>query len=566
MKVFQSKSNKRVDSAWLLGFIASISALAVSIPFFPIESNAEEYYSRSITSSCIFSYQDEVQNEVSSDLCYVFPITILGDIFGYNIPVTANEDTILNPVESSINMIPHDPSKVLESEVSSSSIPSERYDNVGEPTFGSNGDQVFFAGNHYAARAMISNGEWQYVDPYFDFRGFELIINATMSNATIPTGEKIPIFKADQHIEYDPVHDMYIWIRQGEPLLYGGFLANVDRLAISRDTITWRVYDLISTDVLPPEAYIPSAIFDYPDTILTDSYLYLTTSVFDNLLDTEYGLIMRFPLDALSNSLDEPSDSSQQINYDIILDREVEGIAPVDGSSDPVYFGAHLPSDNSMMRIYQWDEILDSFIFTDLSIEPWNSINNEEICSSMVETWWCKANTSSRIRSAWMFQDSINFLWNSLHSYDEGITWIPYVDSATFNLDQDMQYERKYYLADDAHAWMFASVSPNNEGELGVITFTYDATDPDQHVQPLLDLAFGRFDTLDNKWQMMPIVESSEPIPVINEEGDLDYNFGDFLTLKAHEGEDKEFLWDGAGYIITGDHYYDVNSFFFMIK
>ena len=73
----------------------------------------------------------------------------------------------------------------------------------------------------------------------------------------------------------------------------------------------------------------------------SQKYLYLTTTVYDTGEHKKYGLILRIPLDDLSYSF---SNSSAKFSYDVILDRDVESITPVKGSSDPMYFGAQLPN------------------------------------------------------------------------------------------------------------------------------------------------------------------------------------------------------------------------------
>ena len=110
----------------------------------------------------------------------------------------------------------------------------------------------------------------------------------------ISNGEKIvPLFKANQHIEYDSSHKIYLWVRQSAPVLFAGAPSNIERLAVSKDTHNWVVYDLISTSVLN-SVHISRAYLDYPDTTITDKFFYLTTTVYDLNEGKKYGLITRF--------------------------------------------------------------------------------------------------------------------------------------------------------------------------------------------------------------------------------------------------------------------------------
>jgi hypothetical protein len=524
------------------------------------DSKAMKNFTEVTAPLCKFSYNQN-ENDTLLERCFE-PIRQVQNIFSSNVPILGNKNVTLDySITPTINMQELNTSRIWKSKVSFPSVSSVKFDNVGEPSFASNGSLVFYAGNHYAARSKIG-GSWEHVNPNFDFKGMEVLNQTMPGNSSLMTGKKIPIFKADQHIEYDPHHEMYLWIRQGDRVSYSGGFANIDRLSVSKDTVNWTVHDLISTRVLT-SADIFNALFDYPDTVITANYLYLTTTVYNTDENNKYGLILRFSLDHLRNSLDNLSAS---FSYDIILDKNVESITPVQGASNPMYFGAHLPNDSSIMKIYAWNEnstIPDSI---EIPIIPWNGIDNHKICNLNSEVWWCKANTSSRIRSAWMFNDSINFLWNALVSYDKGTTWLPYIDSATFYLGKKMQYERKYHLADEHTAWMFGAAAPSENENLGVSAFYYKIDNPESHIHPYVNLAFGVFNTASGKWDMMPVVNSSSPLPVKNEEGNDDYNIGDFLTTRPHEGRDNKYLWDTSGYVIVGGNYSNTDPYFIMIR
>jgi hypothetical protein len=529
--------------------------------FFPInQSHAVEMYQGVLRPSdaCTFSYADQIEGRDVSE-CYPQIGGVLST-YEENLPTSDKEELVFSPVIPSISMQEPDFTRFWISRVSSSSIPYERYDNVGEPTFSSNGTHVLYAGNHFAARSVVGQ-DWEYVDPYFDFRGEEQR-NFTNSNFS---RQVVPIFKADQHIEYDPVRDMYLWIRQGEQVIIGGERANIDRLSLSRDLEHWVAYDLISTDVLG-ETGIIRAVFDYPDIVLTDRYFYLTTSVYSD--NPTFGLILRISLDDLSNSLDQPANNLPAINYEFVLDRNIETITPVNGASNPMYFGSHLPNNSNMMKIYTWFDDSPTLNSVEVSIAPWNNLKNRMICSSYPEAWWCQAtsSTSSRIRSAWMLDNSINFLWNAITTHDNGMSWVPYSDSATFYIDEGMRYERKYHLAHQNIPFVFGSVSPNNQGNLGVGIFYIDTSIADSLTIPYLSFAFGVYNDIERKWEMMPVLTSSAPLPVRNEEGYNDYNFGDFLTTRAHTGDDGLYSWDTGAYVIVGSNSYDIEPYYVMVK
>ena len=81
-----------------------------------------------------------------------------------------------------------------------------------------------------------------------------------------------------------------------------------------------------------------------------------------------------------------------------------------------------------------------------------------------------------------------------------------------------------------------------------------------------MNLAFGTFNESSKKWDMMPILESNSSLPVKNEKGEPDYNFGDFITIRKHHGDPSDFKWDIGGYVIMGDKYNDIESYFIKAK
>lgn len=521
---------------------------------------AEESYSRPLSLTCVFSYLNE-QNPLVNDSC--FPRVKDIDFFD-NGTITTDELPFLNPPSPSIVLNAADLSKAWFSWMDSSTIPPINLDNVAEPTFGiNNQNDIFYAGNHFAARLI--DYPWQFVDPNFDFKGKELVFDSDRNE----TGEIIDLFKADQHIEYDPLRDMFLWLRLSDDIEIDGSGTNILRLAVSKDTVNWLAYDFVAKDVLN-EASIPLALFDYPDTILSKDNLYITTSVYDVFGEALNGVILRIPLNPLSsdlNMLQSIHAPASRFNYEIILDKEVNQILPVQGSPNPIYFGAQVPFSNSEMKIYQWTENDPDIQSTILEIEPYNKINNENICNSggNVSYWWCYGNTDSRLRSAWFFQNSLNFLWNSVTSYDSGQTWIPYVDSVTFYIDQDYYQEKKYHLADNSTGWLFGS-GTSNYGKIGVGALYYDLNTSNGQSNPLINYAFGKYNDHIGKWEMSKFFESSHPLPVIDENGNADFNIGDFLTTKPHRMDDRNFLFDASGYVIVGENYYDIINFLLLVR
>lgn len=552
-------------------FLLIFSVCAVYFSFF-LHQSYSETYSRNIYPECEFAY-----DEISKYQCYQTIVRLYDPCESTSYPLNAtnirtkssphpspfdfNATSIRTELPSSVNFV-NSSYSIWKSKVHP--IPRENYHNVGEPSFSSNGTDVFYTGNHFAARSKIGS-QWNFVDPSFDFKALERRGNITSGNTTSGNFSEINLFRADQRTIYDPHHKMYMWVRLGDAFDIGQN-TNIVRLAISNDTLQWIVYDLVPIEMFTSPDIIDST-FDYPDMILSKDYLYLTSSLtVGEHCEKEYGAILRVPLSNLSDSL---NNIKSEISVDAILDRNVTGIAPVNGFyNSSVFFGAHI-KNTSQMKVYEWNEDTNSFSNKTVSIAPWNNIHSAEYCGtdrSRSDTWWCKANTSSRIRSAWLYENSLHFMWNSVTTYDNGVTWKPYIDVASFDIKRNMTYERKYYIADNFKPWIFGSAVPNVKGELGVIAYYYTSNNSNPNIDPYLNLAFGKFNHSSNKWDMISLINSSATLPVKDENMNKDYNFGDYLTIRKHPADKEGYLWDMGGYVIVGKNYYNVEPYFIMIK
>jgi len=504
-----------------------------------------EYVSGSINPrpNCNF----ETQNSTGIEYCYTNVETRKVDTETGDPGEFVNKSTVKTTPHKTIDFDSTHGYKILKTKIKSDSIPLDKFHNVAEPSFASNGKIIFYTGNHFAARSTDTKN-WKYVNPSFDFRALN---GVDIFGQPIGT---IDLFWADQRAIYDTKHKIFIWVRQGIESFEGGSLhTNIDRLAISKDALKWTVYDLRPSDIFW-QLGITNAVFDYPQIVINDKYLYFTSSIGVFAASETYGSIIRFSLGDLAENTNA--------RYVAKLDREVNSITPVDGSKNPVYFGTHLRNDTSKMKVYSWNDNSNSTKQKIVRISAWNDIHNKEYCTETSDLWWCKAHTSSKIRSSWIYKNTINFLWNAVTTYDRGRTWVPYVDSATFRLDKNMAYERKYYLADRSKGWVFGAATPDSKNRLGMIAF-YETNS----THPAFNLAFGKFNHDSHKWEVVRLASSTSHLPVLDNNNRTDYTWGDFITIRKHVGPSKEnYSWDAAGYTLTGKMYYNVNPYFIRIK
>jgi hypothetical protein len=458
-------------------------------------------------------------------------------------------------LNSSVDFLAHNESRIV-GQTLVNPIPRMFRDNIGEPTFGSNGTSIFYAANYYAARSSDGGKNWQFINPRADFPN-----DITNGKST---------FCCDQRVIYDKNHGIYIWYRQGHEMISNNQnrINNIGRLAISNDTITWHVYDLLANRNVPPNSNISRGSFDFPELAIGKEYLYLSTNYIDKSgnLDADtasnpksgyYGVVFRFSLDNMSKL--------GNLNYNAFLDKKSFGIFPAHGFNDEAYFVAHSSDNQPTIRLYSWNESSGDVEVHSTKIDSWNEIRNSKSCLNETN-WWCYGEINSKIRSAWLDQnDTINLLWSSIGTFDDGKNWIPYIEAATCYLKENISNvtcERGPYVAEVNNPWMYGAAVPNKEGNIGIVAFYGD------NIKIPITLAFGLYNDTEKKWEMMPLVSSSERLPIINEKGLNEYKIGDFLTIRQHIGDepDGQSLWDAAGYVINGTLNSDVQPYFFVLK
>ena len=137
-------------------------------------------------------------------------------------------------------------------------------------------------------------------------------------------------------------------------------------------------------------------------------------------------------------------------------------------------------------------------------------------------------------------------------------SWIPYIEVATFKLGGNLTYDNntKYRVTDKEHAWLYGSAMPSADGRLSVVAYTTSGNASSPH----MNLAFGIFNDITKKWDMTSLINSSHALPVINDEGKEDFNWGDFLTIRQHVGNNKDkFIWDVGGFVLSGNQSTDTD-------
>jgi len=411
-------------------------------------------------------------------------------------------------------------------------LPKYRTSLVGETSVASNDNLVFLTGNWYAASSNDGGNTWSYWNISKDFNDV----------------------CCDQKVIFDKKHKLFLWYRQGDS--DPNTNENIVRVSVSRNLDNWSNYDINSSSINPS---LKGYWFDYPEMALTDKYLYITTNAYGI---NQSSVVMRFSLDDINNN--------NFILNDYLIVPNVHTITPVQGANNTMYFGTHLT--NEILRIYKWADTdpSTSIKVYDKKIPPWYVLNKgvgkcgivtETITFSQISGNWCQR-ADSRITGGWMSGNTIGFFWNadagSKTQHGATFTW-PYINAATFNIDNNMSYVGRPYIWNPNFPWLYAYPSPQPDGKVGVIAYYgTNITIP--------GVAFGVRNSPNESiaWNMTSIANSDSSVNTEPSCGDIGhinpqickfpdlvndiYKWGDYITIRAHNNTS----WDASAYILEG--------------
>jgi hypothetical protein len=387
-----------------------------------------------------------------------------------------------------------------------------------ETSAATKGSTVFFTGNTYAARSTDGGKNWEYLD-----------VNKDMRTC------------CDQDVLYDSKHQIFIWFRHG--ITHDA--TNKDRIGISRDTVSWQMYDIIPADL---NSAWQRHELDYPHLALGEKYLYITTNIFGKASPGAF--IIRISLDDLQNS--------RPAQYSYYFGPEAFTFTPVQGALDKMYWATH--ENNAQMRIFEWEEYKpwQQIKVYERNIPAWSQvIMGEAKCgirttSSLDDprsSEWC-SRSDSRIQSGVISRNLVAFFWDAdaLTRTERNATFaLPYINAATFDTQNNMKYVGRPYVWSPDNAWLFASAAVNENGQVGLLA-SYGAVDNPP------GLAFGLIHDLTKAQSigMLSLVKSTHFPQPRNFDGFIDYPWGDYIRLKSQVTFGPLKTWEAAGFVLEG--------------
>jgi hypothetical protein len=397
-----------------------------------------------------------------------------------------------------------------------------RSSTTNEPSLGSIGRVVFWTQNWYAAVSGDYGRTFGYINPYDNFP-------ADGANDNVNGG-----FCCDQIAYYERTRGLMFWLVQYNR----DSTSNTQRLAVARsqeDIVNnnWITYDFTPATfgyTAPPGQ--TGVWLDFPDLTVSDSYLYLTTNVFDtNTPNPNFlgSVVARMGLNDLAAG-------TPNLGLNFYTDR-TGSYRCVQGAHPTMYWGTHLSS--TQIRIYRWAEFSNNVLWDDVNHGAYNVGCPMGCTTAMTATGPDSTNfagnADDRILGAWAARGVIGFMWNGAQG---GSFSYPHVWVARFQ-ESDRMHIDDGQVFNNSYAYLYPSVQVNDRGHLGGTmawgggtqfpnTLAWIADDFNNHtITPLENSAFtaGTAGPASNRW-------------------------GDFLSTRINIPYGT--TWIGSGYELIG--------------
>jgi hypothetical protein len=233
---------------------------------------------------------------------------------------------------------------------------------VCEPTVASQGDNVLFTANWFAALSSNGGQTFRYINPYRVFN-------------------PPPRFCCDQVVTYVPQINMFIWSMQST-----GFALHRLLYAHPEDAVAGRWKRLTITPAL---LRVEGADLDYPDLASGSNMLYWSTNVFRHA--NVHAAAIRIPLAGLTSG--NPRARVYRSGF--------SSLRFARNCDTTGHFAAHF--NKSTLRVFSWNEGLSDPTWKNVAVPTWNS----EFGNSP----WLRG-SSSRVMGGARLGDELWFAWN----------------------------------------------------------------------------------------------------------------------------------------------------------
>jgi hypothetical protein len=249
---------------------------------------------------------------------------------------------------------------------------------------------------------------------------------------------------------------MMIWLLQYSFSATTG--TNRLRVALANGRDNLRAQNFIYYDVTPTLAGFPTNTwFDFPHVSHTDTWLYVSTNVFNQSSVFQGTAVFRLGLAGMRQG------GSTNYNVATSNNQAPGSLRLSDGATTTMYYGTHVRSifGAPMIRIFNWPDAVAQPFGVDIGISAWYTGISTAIGADGRD--WIGAD-DHRILGCYLANGALSFMWgsNSGGSFPR-----PFVRIAGFSPAQNFAIVGEASVWSSSNAWAYPSVAANARGDVG---------------------------------------------------------------------------------------------------
>ena len=322
---------------------------------------------------------------------------------------------------------------------------------IAEPSVAAHGPTVFMTWNWGAALSTDGGGTWNFINPFTQF----------------PLGNGA-LFCCDQVVQYDPGHDLWIWVLQYDTGQLGN---NVIRLAVAQGTNNLLAGKFSYWDLTPQQVGAGNGtIYDQPKIALTNEHLFFEATQYTSTTSASW--VLRFSLAQLATGV-----SGSSLAYDQLNASPFFSPGFTQGATTQMYFASH--DTTTRLRIWEWkDSSATPTYFYSLPHASYPRTFPYTCprlgAANPAKSDWCQRRSFSggyahddRIQTGWVSGGTIGFAWDASQGTVGTDTFnYPHVRIIELTEDTSGTVIAQKTIWSPNLAYSYSAIAPNARGEL----------------------------------------------------------------------------------------------------
>jgi hypothetical protein len=389
-------------------------------------------------------------------------------------------------------------------------VTSTQTSTVGEPSAAASRTGMFLTGNWYASRSLDAGSTWTFIDPFTQFP------------------QNRGSFCCDQLVLWAPGPRLWIWLLQYAKTAG----ANIFRVAVSSDTLTWHTWEVTPTDV---NAKWTNAWFDYPDLAISDGHLWISFNQYGATSDRWVrAAVFRYPLTALADLAHGTTTTLPREHW---ATTDHGSLRFVIGAGDTMWWASNDVAAG-VLHVFSWPDASPEVESWAIPVGAWTDDDYASMTPGNAP-WLSRCD--DRITGGWRLPATgrsaakgarLGWLWTSGRMPNRPH---PFVRAVTLAED-DLRIVAQPDLWSTNGAWAYPGAAPSTRGRIGLTAFFGGGgTDFPSH-------SVGVLNPKGTGWTTKRTAVSTH--------APLEGKWGDYLTIRPHPR--RPTSWIASGFTLQG--------------